>query len=826
MSMSPKNRYPKRDYFTKPRPLIFTKPNRGRLEASGSLNSDNYGHIISLCAAQPSPKRVTRLIAQAPVSTSNRDFNRKLYRKAEEQIYESCNKSDMVSDKILVMAEEPEALEVTEDLVLKGSPLSDYLEKIGREDFECYPSTAESIKNFHEETISSNNEGAATVKMGLSNQLEKDSSSACSSSSFSKAKKNNNSLYGSLFHICDTSQILRSRLIWFLENLSEKFSKSDVFNGEVDDGFHGQEVTHRDKHDMFAEGNEQFLAQSSPILRAATILVLQISIALAFPLTSIFAKANLILVCLFFFYLFHKWYCFRNFTENCKDIVSACESFVSNCESLFKVVDKSILLIRECEVISMGLTFYHPNLPALKTGSRKRGRCSILRRSLYENILKCFEVLRNASGTMIDTLPEELRLFYKEESISVISIDEIKSSIGHDNLDFDCINSDILKSMICLVKSQIIELFEVTVTLLEKSFISKLQEGKIDPEFLLDMIFHIFGKDLQVHMNGFVKDIESKYTFTKENEFKEKSSKMRQYPARKTNNSQEQFHALLDSASLHLKASLGSIESLEEFLVEQNENRQSLEMENKSFHQKLEDIVILFNHDIDSAKDCVSAINDILQIQTESKHPLPHADCNDRSEISMTSPTLKFAYTDSEGDQLLEGISEPTQEIISKEQAPSMEEARLAKSQIRENKRVVNELKAIFSLKKSPVGLMPFELVRDNVNINLKESSDEEVTTEFVCEETENIKHFTFGDEAASNEEFSNDLSHDQTEAESENLDFRPAGSFPSIDVMSDLAKALASRRSTGQVVEQTLEINTFGSDDSEEDTGCDVNPN
>ena len=711
------------------------------------------------------------------------------------------------------MSEEPEeASEITEDLVLKGSPLSDYLEKIGRDDFEYYPSTAESIKDLHEETTSSND--AATVKMGLGKQLEKDSSSACSSRSFSKAKENNNSL----LHICDTSQILRSRLILFLENLREKFSKSAVF-GEVDDSC----------HDMLAEGNAQFLAQT-PILRATTIIVLQISIALSFPLTSIFAKANLILICLLLFYLFLKWYCIRNFTENCKNMVTAGESFVSNCESLFKAVDKSILLIRECEVISIGLTFYHPNLPTLKTGSRKRGMCSILRRSLYENSLKCFEVLRNVSETMIDTLPGELRLFYKEESISAISIDEIKSSIGHDNLDFGCINSDILKSMICLVKSQIIELFEVTVTSLEKSFISKLQEGQIDPECLLDMIFYIFRKDLQIQMNEFVKDIESKYIFTKENEFKEKSSKMRQYPARKTNNSQQQFHALLDSASLHLKASLGSIESLEEVLVEQIENRQSLTMENESFHQKLQDIVILFNHNIDSAKDCVSAINDILQIQTESKHSLPHTDdgdCNhDRSKILMASPTLKFACTDPEGDQLLEGISEPTQESTSKEQAPSMEEARLAKSQIRENKRVVNELKAIFSLKKSPVGLMPFDLVKDNINTNFKESSDEEVTIEFACEETENIKHVTCGDETASNEEFSNDLSDDQTEPESENLEFRPAGSFPSIDVMSDLAKVLASRRSTGQVIEQTLEINTFGSDDDEEDTGCDANQN
>lgn len=722
------------------------------------------------------------------------------------------------------MADEQEASQVTDDLVLKGSPLSEYLEEIGRGDFEYYPSTGESIKDLHDEKMSSNDENAGAVKMGLSNQLAKESNFACSSSSFSKAKKGNDSIYGSLFHICDTSRIVTSKLIWFLENLSEKFSKSDVF-GEVDGGSHdGQTVTQTDRHDMLAGGNAQFLTQP-PFLKAATIIALQIGIALAFPSTSMFAKVNLLLICLFLFYILYKWYSIRKFTENCKDMLTAGEHFVSNCESLCKAVDKSILLIRECEVISMGLTFYHPNLPALKIGSRRRGMCSTLRRSLYENTLKCFEVLRKISGTMISTLPEGLKLFYKEDSISDVSINEIKSSIGHDELDFDCIDSDILKSIICLVKSQLIELFEVTITSLEKSLINDLQEGKIDPEFSLGMILNIFGKDIQTQMNDIVKDIESKYAFTKENEFKEKSLKMKLNPARKANNGHQQCHVLLDSASLHLKASLGSIESLEEFLVEENEIGQSLELENESFSQKLEDIVTLFNHNIDSARDCVSSINEILQIQTESKKPLPHADdgdCNERSEILTTSPTLKFPSTEPEGDQLLEGISEPTQEMTSKEQPPSMEEVRLAKSQIRENKRVVNELKAIFSLKNSPVGLMPFDLVKDNININLKESNDEEVTTEFVCQETGNINPDSFGNEMPLSEEFSNDLNDDQIEGELENFDVRPAGNFPSIDVMSDLAKALASRRSTGQVIEQTLEANTFGSDE-DEDFSCDV---
>ena len=591
----------------------------------------------------------------------------------------------------------------TEDLILKDSPLDQYLKEIGISDFDSY-SSLPCDKN--SQKVSSKEQSPSVV-----------TGQSLGRSSRTDSSLNTFMLFINEYVFPNSSFNVRMSL----ENIMSLFlnsailcdiKKSEQFPTSINDALSENVGSIR----PFKKDNtENFTGKK---LTWTSFLVLFTCILMALKLTphQTLMFFTVLLVILVASAIAYWLYVLQETHSLCSKSVHLTKVFIENFETICKSFDKSFLLIRECEVISQGYTFYHPGVPTLKSGCRRRGSCVTLREAVVENSLKLFEVIASAANLLIICLPKDHHLIYAEDGIFNVSPDELKSSIAEIKLKGNGIlPTDLVRSMICLIKSEVIELFQI-ILLLVRKHLSGEEAASLNSSDLHQLLFtlsEIYSKNI-VATSHILDDMDLKFAFVKKNEFKEHLSDIKpkfSFPSCP-------MQIKLDSAFLHLKSAMGHLEYFESILP-QNIMLDENSKVDDGISGKVCQFFTLFNHDVECAKECVDDINKSLSSHldgtTVDKSPFQSTlegseQVSDLELIDCESPMQQV------GDLLLEGISDPSHdqdEFLRTEQS-LLDEKRL-KEQVYENERLIKELKVLFSFKKSPVGLVSLDLVKENM---------------------------------------------------------------------------------------------------------------
>ena len=693
----------------------------------------------------------------------------------------------------------------TEDLILKDSPLDQYLKEIGISDFDSYSSLA---YDGNSQKVSNEEQSPSVVAEQSLGQSPRTDSSFHTFIFFMNEYLFPNSSFSVRTSLENIMYLLANSKILCDVKKSEK--DSTVINDALSENLGSIRP--------FKKGDTEGGNLTGKRLTWTSFIVLLICVLMAFilRLTSyqslmFFAVPLVILVASAIAY---RLYVQQETPKLCSKTVQLTKVFIGNFETIFKSFDKSFLLIRECEIISQGYTFYHPGIPALKSGCRKRGSCVTLRDAVVENSLTLFEVIASAAKLLIMCLPKDYHLIYAEDGIFNVSLDELKSSIAEIKLKENGIPpTDLVRSMICLIKSECVELFQIILLLVENHLSGEeaFSHNSSDVQKLLLTLSEIYSKN-NITTNHILDDMDLKYAFVKENEFKEHS------PSNKPKFSFPSCPVQLkiDSAFLHLKSAMGHLEYLESVLPKNLMSDGYSEVDD-DISGKVHQFFTLFNHDVGCAKECVDDINKSLSSNLDGiavdKSPFLST-----LEGSEQVSDLEFIDCDSpmqqEGDLLLEGMSDPSHdqdEFLRTEQS-ILEERRL-KEQVNENERLVKELKVLFSFKKSPIGLVSLDLVKENMptvsstvddlshdvmaeqDFSMNENSTQILYDPALENGTGNTSHTTEGARSSWNE---HELAVNRT---------------PTVSMLNDLRLALMHRQQQGLLKEYMVEADTCNSD-------------
>ena len=719
------------------------------------------------------------------------------------------------------MADNAEDFDAVEDLVLRNSPLDQYLREIGVNDFTSYSSQASDDtpqKIRYKDLVSPTDVPTRPLK---------------------KIHTTNSPLYGSSTNVIPK---FMSAVIMFMFptlSYSSKASLKDILSLFVNSGilldvakvptclamdsdscydnseFAGQREGY-DTRKTYCVGRK--LAITSMFMLFVSILIAAVLKLQIYQPVAILGTLFLVVFAVAaLFAVVYQFFIQQKFSKTCRKTIQLTKDFINNFEAVCKILDKSFLLIRECEVISQGCTFYHPSIPALQSESRKRGSCLLLREAIMENCLKLFETISAIAKQLIEYLPKNLYLTYTEDGIFNIALDDLKTSIAEIGLKGNGIPpTDLITSVICLVKSELIELFQIILLLVEKQ--SAVDENLGDNfsrnQGLLSTLAGVYGSNIST-ICDILDDIQSKYSFVKENEFKETAPKSK--PAFGYQPSQIQLK--IDSAFLHLKSAMGHLEHLELILPHGLQASDYLRT-NGAPQEEINSLVNIFSHDLESAKDCVTDINNFFMLKA-SRIPIDEPTVSINGKTSEQLLDLNFQDTGlstQEGDLLLEGFSEPPpakNEIVEADQ-PFLEEQGL-REQLNENKRLIKELEVIFAFKKSPMGLVPMDLVKESLTSarNMGEGSHYVECGNFVS--LSDAKRLSSLNPHTDCEgEKSLHIAQDQDSLGEGNESGLTDTGIPRVSLIDDLKHALMSRSQHGILKENMIETCTCISDVSD----------
>eukprot|EP00794_Sanderia_malayensis_P005546 gene5546-6231_t len=657
--------------------------------------------------------------------------------------------------------------EEDEEVILAGSPLAQYLHEIGEEDFSSFPSsslsTLKSEQSLRNVDLQVAGEGVRPIFSWPS----------ASAHYFQKA-------WCSVFELFGDSQRKERFVSECRKDILEQLHNS-MFLEDAS-------ITEMAEENCKIEKENLSLGNSNTQLILIFVFVVwnctwNLSLVTDLLLTLFFALLAIFLI----YYLWEK-HSLSEVRAICKCAVEAVTNFLKNSDEFCLCVDKSILVIREFEVVAMGRTFYHPNLPQLKSGGQKRGMCIVLRRFLLDGMLKSFEILKNATELVVKSVPTEMKLMYKERGISNITLSEIKSSLEIIKLDADeFVSMDVLKSLACLSKAQLIEIVEMmAITLNPTSF-----QRKNCPDIILSFIVKLaktFDKELSA-LDVIIKDIKTNCDFTKENEF---------------------------------KSSLDRLGAIEDYLKSKfTQTNKDLNGEHVSLEDceidSFRELTAAFRHGINSAKDCVEDLE--LRLWKPVRKDEKISNSEDVGQDDFLLPEMSN-IRQPDGDVYLEGTSEPvvdSRTVVFDD--TSLENELKQRQEARESKRLMNELKAIFALKKSPVGLVSFDLLKTELDIK-NEEEFQDSSEELNVKPKENQNYFQvlekgeFYDEGCNNS--NDDDCYDKECSSKKEHKFGTSGPLNSF--IPDLASVIRIKSNNFGISEQTLEADTFGISDNDED--------
>ena len=719
------------------------------------------------------------------------------------------------------MADNAEDFETVEDLVLRNSPLDQYLREIGVNNFTSYSSQANDDtpqEISHEDLVSPTDVPTRPGKKhhstkspfyGSSTNLIPKFMSAVTVFMFPTLSYSSKASLKEIMSLFVNSDILidvdKNQICLTMDNGS--FCDNSEF------------ARHREQYDK-KEAN--FVGRKSAI---ASMFMLFVSISMAAVSKLQIYQSVAILGALFLVFLavaglfvvIYQFFMQQKMRKACKKTVQLTKDFIKNFETVCKTLDKSFLLIRECEVISQGFTFYHPSIPALQSQSRKRGSCLILREAIMESCLRLFEITSVTTKLLIEYLPKDLYLTYAEDGIFNIALEDLKTSIAEIGLKGNGIPpTDLIKSVICLIKSGLIELFQVILLLATRQ---ATVDDNLGDDFrryqgLLCTLTGIYESNMST-VSDILNDIQSKYSFVKENEFRETVPQNK--PAFGYQPSQIQLS--IDSAFLHLKSAMGHLEYLQGILPHGSEAGDYLNI-NSVPQEEIHKLVCIFGHDLESAKDCMADIDNFFALKAgrmsvDEPLVLSKAEAPER----LLDPS--FQYTElstQEGDLLLEGVSEPSpaqNEAVQAEQS-FLEDQRF-REQLNENKRLIKELEVIFAFKKSPIGLVPMDLVKESMTSarTLGEDSYDDAGEKFVSL-NEMKKNVSLNLAAAYEGETSFHITADKSTILEGNESTLTRTGIPPVSLMDDLKHALMNRPQQDLLKENMIEAFTCTSDVSD----------
>ena len=604
-----------------------------------------------------------------------------------------------------------------EDVVMENSPLNRYLEEIGEDDYAKYAANKlpKSEQNKIEVQLSIEDDD---VIINYLNRL------------FTKIQKIL-SLPKMLFNMLLTflplpaNQVDRTDLL----KLCRELTATDLIN-EVDVRFltDQEEIVSLLTSNASAKNPRMQGLQSKPYVLLplfTVIFAIGLQIFLQFENSNIRLASciafGMILVGSLCYIISKIWQ-----QELSRQIYELGASFQEVALFLNKLLDKSVQLIKEVEVVSMGMTHYNSNIPFenLEIRSTHSQKCQRLRKILWKFTVLLLKMQSHDTKKLFELILHEIPFDYKEEYIALLpkgSLDEIVNL----NEDVDdviiklgkCIPLREVKNVVALFRIQQSEfLYRLMITLI---YIYKVDDSK-GSEHLKSIALIL--EEQNDRFQFACQKVSDQLEITAKFAFKDEEREKKQHVGTKSNKVHPKNGVHLQKlhiTELHLQSAIDQVSKMR-LLFDQTTRDE--------IGPLLQQMTMGFNLNIDNARYCISDLNTEFNPKTKcaSNNEEPETaidlDSQDVSEQSTFVPEAEV------GDMMYEGESEPLDTKAKKTNLSPEELEQLAKDSL-ESMRVMRELKAILSVKTSPEGLLAFPLQKpaDEV-IDLDKVSTSETT--------------------------------------------------------------------------------------------------
>ena len=434
----------------------------------------------------------------------------------------------------------------------------------------------------------------------------------------------------------------------------------------------------------------------------------------------------------------HKIMKLKNFIVLTDCLIFQVNKFKKCFESFNHLIDRTLLLIREAEIISMGYTYYHASAPLniLKDKESQRGRCPVLRKMLLDILFESFKDFKISASEVVKYLPKEVQNKYEIDGVLTIPVDSIASFIKdrHEMLK-ENITVDLLKSFICLSRAQQAGFLEVMSASVQNWWQSLDETVKSYSEKLSNLEYTI--SNLCITIENFMKKLTIEYNFTKNNLFQE-DNKVQNNIKPAATRPQPLFDNQVSSAILHLQSAMERVNSLHRIIANYQSLKDSDEVATKEFMKEFDLIISAFKTNADGAIACICNIEEDVNksyLKTSSQNDPPndssgnyHHDSTRKLTQNQENVNTSKIDQETHGDVMIEGYSDAVEfDIAVKEDEYFLHEKERLQREQEGSKKLMRELKSIFSLKKDPAGLLTFDLVKRGAT-NVESIYDEDVS--------------------------------------------------------------------------------------------------
>ena len=602
-----------------------------------------------------------------------------------------------------------------EDLILYNSPLDEYLQQVTdlpfrKYDFEDDLNSYQKENNFEEET---DNKYDLTLKI----------------------KK-----YMLFYHQnIEAVELLQSCQILLK---SELLSEEDEYllrdlNEEIK-----QDLVHHGVNKRTTDVNSKYLQVGFLILLMSVLLPI---LMLVKTYEDLFAFILLLIVVASVVYYYYRTYFKKNLPKELHVSITRFSAIIFKYNNL---INKAMRHVKEVEVISLGYTTMKSILPYDPTKGKK---CLKLRNCLMDGLFDIFMQIRTSQRLLLQGgIEHQLLCDYKEEYIASISLDvfseilSVKKKDSETGLPF--IQLEELKKVICLYKSQLSELVYKTIVDLYTVY-----KGKVTENNLIQEIIYLTS-DLTKNIRQAVRLLDEHLHASVKLIFQRQKLK-----APKSVQNNVDLKSFFHSSELHLYAALNRIDEMK-CLIKQHE-----ELE-KSPSELFSGLIVQFNLALENAKCCIQDAGDIVNPRRIKSKVTDnnHIDGNISARENTDDNVVFHEPIKIDGDVLFEGESDTHQ--IREVSMENIEEFERSLKESKDSKKLLRELKSVFAVKDSPVGLLKFPL---NKASHEEISDSDEENKEYVCGQEKQLNSAS----SIENHKQRSDYSYEPNEYSSDNGD-------------------------------------------------------
>ena len=377
-------------------------------------------------------------------------------------------------------------------------------------------------------------------------------------------------------------------------------------------------------------------------------------------------------------------------------------SFTMQMKQLAMLLRKSVRLIQEMELLTKGYTMVGPVIPVFFENNDTRSVYPALRKAIMENTEHVITGLQKTAKELLLCFPLSMELTGLFTYLSKGSAG-VRPSSCNEGLSLQSLKT--MNSLVFSLQSEFLSRFLLCLSVEANN--GNLYELYLKLFTKINKIIGISSKELETSLTSIKRSyhMHQSYCFTNEETVK--------CPTRNSNK-WTFLDVAMHSLKLHLQVGILRVQSLQEIMskVSKTEKGKALNLaESTGMDSQLETTFQWLKIDLESALNCwregEKSINKMLgkesfeQPEPESKFSSTTNTVN--LEESTEPCMVKFDEEQTESDRVYEAFSDPHDKELY-EQSVSAEDLKTEKPTVRENKQLLQELKAVlFTKTKDPL---------------------------------------------------------------------------------------------------------------------------